>query len=92
MQHPEPRAFKLPHRRRSATCLHVMSRSQRPILLTLALWPLTACGTGTLDMSGYPDAGHERLYRDGRLGGDDGLLSFDARKAWRAVSGTGTQD
>ena len=62
----------------------------RPILLTLALLPLTACGNGTMDMSGYPDASRERLYRDGRLGGDDnGLLSFDARKAWRAVDGNG---
>jgi hypothetical protein len=53
----------------------------------LVLLPLTACGTGTLDMAGYPDASKERLYRDGRLGGDNGLLSFDARKVWHAVSG-----
>ncbi len=60
----------------------------RPLILALTLLPLAACGTGTLDMSGYPDASRERLYRDGRLGGDGGLLSFDARKAWRAVADT----
>jgi hypothetical protein len=64
----------------------------RPLLLTLALLPLTACGTGTLDMSGYPDASRERLYRDGRLGGDNGLADFDLRKAWRAVSAMDTKD
>jgi hypothetical protein len=37
-------------------------------------------------MAGYPDASNERLYRDGRVGGDKGLLSFDARKAWQAVN------
>jgi hypothetical protein len=62
----------------------------RPFLLTFALLPLTGCGTGTMDMSGYPDAGRERLYRDGRVGGDTGLLSFDARKAWRAVAPDGS--
>jgi hypothetical protein len=68
-----------------------MSRPRRLLLLTLLL-PLTACGTGTLDMSGYPDAGRERLYRDGRLGGDSGLADFDLRKAWRAVSATDTKE
>ncbi len=47
---------------------------------------LSACGTATLDLAGYPDAGHDRLYRDGRLGDDKGLAEFDLRKAWRAVS------
>lgn len=61
-------------------------RLHRPLLLALSLLPLTACGTGTMDMSGYPDAGRERLYRDGRLGGDNGVADFDLRKAWRAVS------
>jgi hypothetical protein len=60
----------------------------RPLLLVLLI-PLAACGTGTLDMAGYPDAGKERLYRDGRVGGDNGLVTFDARKAWRAVEGNG---
>ncbi len=60
----------------------------RPILLTLTLLPLAACGTGTLDMAGYPDASRERLYRDGRVGGDNGVADFDARKAWRAVTGS----
>jgi hypothetical protein len=59
----------------------------RTLLLALVLLPLTACGTGTLDMSGYPDASRERLYRDGRLGGDSGLADFDLRKAWRAMAG-----
>jgi len=55
-------------------------------LLCLALLPLAGCGTGTLDMGGYPDASRERLYRDGRLGGDKGLADFDLRKAWRAIT------
>jgi hypothetical protein len=50
---------------------------------------LTGCGSPTLDLSGYPDAGHDRLYRDGRLGDDKGLASFDLRKAWRSVADTG---
>jgi hypothetical protein len=64
----------------------------RPLLLALSLLPLTACGTGTMDMAGYPDASRERLYRDGRLGGDNGLADFDLRKAWRAVSETEAKD
>jgi hypothetical protein len=47
---------------------------------------LAACGTGTLDLAGYPDAGHDRLYQDGRLGGDRGYATYDLRKAWRAVA------
>ena len=50
--------------------------------------PLTGCGTATLDLAGYPDTAHDRLYRDGRLGDDKGLVDFDLRKAWRAVSET----
>jgi hypothetical protein len=50
--------------------------------------PLSGCGTATLDLAGYPDAAHERLYRDGRLGDDKGLVDFDLRKVWRAVSET----
>jgi hypothetical protein len=57
----------------------------RPLLLILLI-QLTACGTGTLDMSGYPDASRERLYRDGRLGGDKGVVSADARKVWRDLT------
>jgi hypothetical protein len=62
-----------------------MSRPQRLLLLTLLL-PLAGCGTGTLDMSGYPDSSRERLYREGRLGGDNGVADFDLRKAWQAVT------
>jgi hypothetical protein len=62
-----------------------MSCPQRLLLLTLLL-PLASCGTGTLDMSGYPDASRERLYRDGRLGGDNGVADVDLRKAWQAVT------
>jgi hypothetical protein len=47
---------------------------------------LAGCGTGTLDLAGYPDTAHDRLYRDGRLGDDRGLADFDLRKAWRAVT------
>jgi hypothetical protein len=57
-------------------------------LLALAL--LSACGTPTFDMAGYPDAARDRLYRDGRLGGDKGLTDFDLRKAWRAVAAAGS--
>lgn len=41
-----------------------------------------------MDLAGYPDAAHDRLYRDGRLGDDKGLTEFDLRKAWRAVADT----
>jgi hypothetical protein len=61
-----------------------MRRSvSRPFCLAFAL--LTGCGSPTFDMAGYPDAAHDRLYRDGRLGDDKGLADFDLRKAWRAV-------
>jgi len=62
----------------------------RPLRLTfpaLALLVLSGCGSPTLDLAGYPDAGHDRLYRDGRLGDDKGLASFYLRKAWRSVAG-----
>lgn len=42
-----------------------------------------------MDLAGYPDAGHDRLYRDGRLGDDKGLADFDLRKAWRSIADTG---
>ncbi len=48
---------------------------------------LPGCGTATMDLAGYPDAAHDRLYRDGRLSDDKGLTDFDLRKAWQAVSG-----
>jgi hypothetical protein len=47
---------------------------------------LAGCGTGSMDLSGYPDAAHERLYRNGRLGGENGYANFDLRKIWPAVS------
>lgn len=58
------------------------------LVLVVALALLAGCGTGTLDMAGYPDAAQDRLYRDGRLGNDKGLADFDLRKAWRALAGT----
>ena len=62
-----------------------MHRSvSRPFCLAFAL--VTGCGTPTYDMAGYPDAAQDRLYRDGRLGDDKGLMDFDLRKAWRAVA------
>ena len=59
---------------------------KRRLAIAVALLPLSGCGTPTLDLAGYPDAEHDRLYRDGRLGDDKGLAEFDLRKAWRAVS------
>ena len=59
------------------------------ILAALALPTLAGCGSPTLDLAGYPDAAHDRLYRDGRLGDDKGVASFDLRKAWRGVTDTG---
>ena len=58
-------------------------------LAALALPTLAGCGSSTLDLAGYPDAAHDRLYRDGRLGDDNGLMAFDLRKAWRNVTDTG---
>jgi hypothetical protein len=46
---------------------------------------LAGCGSATLDFAGYPDKARDRLYSDGRLGGDKGLASFDLRKAWQAA-------
>jgi hypothetical protein len=63
----------------------------RRLAITVVLLPLSGCGTPTLDLAGYPDAEHDRLYRDGRLGDDKGLAEFDLRKAWRAVSDPTTQ-
>jgi hypothetical protein len=59
------------------------------LCLTLAALALAGCGSPTLDLAGYPDAEQDRLYRDGRLGDDNGLMSFDLRKAWRSVADTG---
>jgi hypothetical protein len=59
----------------------------RYVFIAAAL-ALTGCGTPTMDLAGYPDAAHDRLYRDGRLGDDKGLTEFDLRKAWRAVADT----
>ena len=61
----------------------------RLIFLCLTLAALSGCGSPTLDLTGYPDAGHDRLYRDGRLADDKGLMSFDLRKAWRGMADTG---
>ena len=61
----------------------------RSLSLCLVFALLAGCGSPTLDLAGYPDAGHDRLYRDGRLGDDKGLASFDLRKAWRSVADTG---
>lgn len=61
----------------------------RLVLPAVGILLLAGCGAPTLDLAGYPDAGHDRLYRDGRLGNDKGLMSFDLRKAWRSVADTG---
>jgi hypothetical protein len=66
-----------------------MYRSISRYVFIAAVLILPACGSPTLDLAGYPDAGHDRLYRDGRLGDDKGLAEFDLRKAWRAVADTG---
>jgi hypothetical protein len=63
---------------------------KRRLAIAVALLPLSGCGTPTLDLAGYPDAEHDRLYRDGRLGDDKGLAEFDLRKAWRAISDPST--
>ncbi len=54
-----------------------------------AVLMLPGCGSPTMDLAGYPDAAHDRLYRDGRLGDDKGLADFDLRKVWRAATDTG---
>jgi hypothetical protein len=63
---------------------------RRRLAIAVALLPLSGCGSPTLDLAGYPDAEHDRLYRDGRLGDDKGLAEFDLRKAWRAISDPST--
>jgi hypothetical protein len=47
---------------------------------------LFGCGTGSMDLSGYPDRSRDRLYENGRLGGDDGYANIDLRKVWRTVT------
>ncbi len=56
-------------------------------LSVLAL--LAGCGTPSFDMAGIPDKAHDRLYAEGRLGGDKGLADFDLRKAWNAAFDSG---
>ena len=56
------------------------------LALALIASALAGCGTGSLDLAGYPDTARDRLYAIGRLGGDKGLTNFDLRKAWRAVA------
>ena len=77
---------ELPSRGASASCNGTMHRSICCLLFVVTTLPLCGCGTATLDLAGYPDAAHDRLYRDGRLGDDKGLADFDLRKAWRAVT------
>ena len=69
--------------------LQPRAASLKLILPATGLLLLAGCGSPTLDLAGYSDAGHDRLYRDGRLGDDKGLASFDLRKAWRSVADTG---
>jgi hypothetical protein len=46
---------------------------------------LAGCGSASLDLAGYPDKQRDRLYSEGRLGGDKGLADFDLRKAWNST-------
>ncbi len=46
---------------------------------------LAGCGSASLDLNGYPDKQRDRLYSEGRLGGDKGLADFDLRKAWNST-------
>jgi hypothetical protein len=39
---------------------------RRLLSLCLLIAALPGCGSPTLDLAGYPDAEHDRLYRDGR--------------------------
>jgi hypothetical protein len=66
-----------------------MYRSISRYVFAAAALALPGCGTPTMDLAGYPDAEHDRLYRDGRLDDDKGLAEFDLRKAWRAVADIG---
>jgi hypothetical protein len=58
--------------------------------LAVSAGTLFGCGTAPIDFSGYPDKSRERLYSEGRLGGDKGLADFDLRKVWQAASGSGS--
>jgi hypothetical protein len=80
---------ELPCRGASASCNDEMRRSISPlscVALAVMVLTLSGCGSATLDLAGYPDAARDRLYRDGRFGDDKGLVEFDLRKAWRAIS------
>ncbi len=55
------------------------------LMLLMAMTIPSGCGTGSLDLAGYPDSAHERLYHDGRLGGENGYAAFDLRDALRLV-------
>jgi hypothetical protein len=57
---------------------------RRPAILCVPLL-LAGCGTPSFDMAGMPDKAQERLYAEGRLGGDKGIADFDLRRAWRAA-------
>lgn len=56
-------------------------------MLLTALSLLPGCGSAPLDFSGYPDKSRERLYSEGRLGGDEGLAHVDLRKVWQGTIG-----
>jgi hypothetical protein len=51
----------------------------------LLITSLPGCGAATLDFAGYPDKARDRLYSEGRLGGDQGVAHVDLRKAWQAA-------
>ena len=62
-------------------------RSALPLVSGAALIAaaLAGCGSAPLDLAGYPDKARDRLYSEGRLGGDKGVAGFDLRKAWQAA-------
>lgn len=55
------------------------------VLCSVLTAGLTGCGSATFDLAGYPDKARDRLYSEGRLGGDKGVAGFDLRKAWQAT-------
>ncbi len=59
-----------------------MSRSLNSLsrlVLAVGVLLLGGCGTPALDLTGYPDTARDRLYADGRAGGEKGLTDFDLR-------------